>query len=102
MAKLSGTDPGGICIFSGMLLPFLKGKQSTMGRYLSAYHCRPKLNKVTSNMAIHEAREERMGLTCRLCQNIKPISMVRATSFKNEVLELMGRQSPKHPQLVGL
>src|SRR5688572_29689423 len=37
---------------------------------------------------------------CCCCQNRNPIIAVRAISFRKEVLEVIGKQSPKHPQFL--
>jgi hypothetical protein len=48
------------------------------------------------------ARLDNKGVINLLFHIRKPIRMVRATSFRNEVFEVIGMQSPKQPQLAGL
>ena len=42
------------------------------------------------------------GLTIFLFSNRKSINTISTTSFKNDVSEVMGKQSPKQPQFLGI
>src|SRR5690606_9909067 len=101
---LSGTASAGIFIFSGILFPFLYGRQSTGGRYVRLYHCKPKLNAVTNSIrpVLILFLSLNNGLILSLCQKRKPISEVSNTSFKKETSGVIGMQSPKQPQFLNL
>src|SRR5258705_4363558 len=102
MTMLSGTAFAGIFIFSGMLFPFLNGKQSTGGKYLNAYHCKPKLKIVTKSIKLVFNPEEKRCLICFLVKRMMRINAESKRSLYNEYSVDIFIQSPKHPQLVGL
>src|SRR6187397_1394963 len=70
MTILSGTALAGIFIFSGILFPFLNGRQSTGGKYLNAYHCNPKLKIETKSIRPVFNPGVKRGLICFLAKRI--------------------------------
>ena len=85
----------------GLKLPYLR-KSYQSKREVSANHCSPKLKTATSTITRALAFAENNGVINRCFQKRKPIRIVSTKSLRNEAFELMTRQSPKQPQLVGL
>src|SRR5688572_1451834 len=89
--------PGGIFIFSGMLLPTLKGRQSITGRCSNTNHWKANEKTIAKNNAARLYSLDNAGVILFLYKNMKPINTSNNRSFINDWAAVKGIQSPKQP-----